>query len=224
MPSRADRDGYMNVSDIELFSAAAVIAAVWMCGVTTIKRLLWGLAVQTTMIAVIAALHGIEIQDNRYLMFAGVIFIIKAAAVPAFLSWIADKLEVTRDRGIGLNSTLALFAGCAAMALGYFLAPGIIQQGAVNPGAASMAITLLLIGMLFMLIKKLAISQVIGFLVLENGITLYALTQTHGMPLMVEMGVIFDVLVAVMLAGLVMFRLNRSFEHIDATKFRGLKH
>ena len=52
---------------------------------------------------------------------------------------------------------------------------------------------------------------------------LYALTQTHGMPLMVEMGVLLDVLVGVMVAGLVIFRLNRSFEHIDVTQLRGLR-
>ena len=58
---------------------------------------------------------------------------------------------------------------------------------------------------------------------LENGIFLYALTQTHGMPLMVEMGVVLDVLVGVMVAGLVIFRLNGSFEHIDVTQLRGLR-
>ena len=74
-----------------------------------------------------------------------------------------------------------------------------------------------------MLTRRLAISQVIGFLVLENGIFLYALTQTQGIPLMVEMGILLDVLVGVMIAGVVIFRLNRSFEHIDVTQLRGLK-
>jgi hydrogenase-4 component E len=64
---------------------------------------------------------------------------------------------------------------------------------------------------------------VIGFLVLENGIFLYALTQTHGMPLIIEMGVLLDVLAGVMVAGLVIFRLNRSFEHIDVTQLTGLR-
>lgn len=214
----------MNLSDIELFAVAAVVAAVWMCGVTTITRLLWGLAMQTTMIAVIAALHGIEIQSFKYLIFAGVLLIIKAVATPVFLAWIANKIEVKRDKGTGLNPALTLFAGCGALALGYFIAPKIVQSQSGTAGGAGMAIALILIGMIFMLTKKLAISQVIGFLVLENGITLYALTQTHGMPLMVEMGIIFDVLVGVMLAGLVMFRLNRSFEHIDVTKFRRLRY
>ena len=86
-----------------------------------------------------------------------------------------------------------------------------------------MAVSLLLIGMLLMLTRRLAISQVIGFLVLENGIFLYALTQTHGIPLMVEMGIVLDVLVGVMIAGVVIFRLNRSFEHIDVTELSQLK-
>ena len=70
---------------------------------------------------------------------------------------------------------------------------------------AGMAPCLLLVGMLLMLTRRLAISQVIGFLVLENGIFLYALTQTRGMSLMVEMGVVLDVLVGVMIAGLVIY-------------------
>lgn len=214
----------MNLSEIEIFSIAAVITAVWMCGVTSIVRLLWGLALQTTMIALIAALHGCEICELRYLIIAGVILLIKAVATPVFLSWVSYKIGVNRDRGIGINSIFALFAGCGALVSGYFLAPHIAPGDTANSVVAGMSVSFLIIGMLFMLTKKLAISQVIGFLVLENGISLYALTQTGGMPLMIEMGVIFDVVIGVMLAGLVIFSLNHSFEHIDVTRFRRLRH
>jgi hydrogenase-4 component E len=107
--------------------------------------------------------------------------------------------------------------------VGYFLTAQIQGPSSENPYAAGIALALLLIGMLLMLTRRIAISQVIGFLVLENGIFLYALTQTRGMPLIVEMGVVFDVLVGVMIAGLVIFRLNRSFEHVDVTKLTGLR-
>jgi len=83
---------------------------------------------------------------------------------------------------------------------------------------------LVFIGMLLMLTRRMALSQVIGFLVMENGIYLYSLTQTGGLPLIIEMGVIFDILIAVLVAGLVIFRLNRSFEHIDVAQLRGLRH
>ena len=213
----------MDLSRIDMLAAFAAVAGVWMCGVLSLRSMLWGLALQTALLGLIAWLHGREVHAGQYLLLAGVVIIVKAAIIPAFLGWTAQRIEVQRDKGVSLNPTLALFAASGALAAGYFLSPEIQGLSSGNPGAAGMALALLLIGMLLMITRRLAISQVIGFLVLENGVFLYALTQTHGMPLVVEMGVVFDVLIGVMVAGLVIFRLNRSFEHIDVTKLRGLK-
>lgn len=194
-----------------------------MCGVLSLRSMFWGLAVQTALLGLVVFVHGQEMHAPHYMLLAGVVIVVKAVLIPAFLAWIAGQIEVLRDKGAGLNSSMALFAGCGALAAGYFIAPSIKGLLSKDPGAAGMALALLLIGMLLMLTRRLAISQVVGFLVLENGIFLYALTQTSGMPLIVEMGVVFDVLVGVMVAGLVIFRLNRSFEHVDVTKLTGLK-
>jgi hydrogenase-4 component E len=64
---------------------------------------------------------------------------------------------------------------------------------------------------------------VIGFLVIENGIYLFSLTQTGGLPILVEMGVLLDLLVGIMIAGLLLHRIKKSFEHIDVTKLTGLR-
>jgi hydrogenase-4 component E len=85
------------------------------------------------------------------------------------------------------------------------------------------AMSLLFTGVLLMLTRKLAISQIIGFLVMENGIYLFALTQTHGMPMIVEMGILLDVLVGVMITGLLLFNIKKSFEHIDVTQLTDLR-
>ena len=74
-----------------------------------------------------------------------------------------------------------------------------------------------------MLTRRLAISQILGFLVIENGIFTFALTQTHGMPMFVEMGVMLDVLAGVMIAGLLTFRIQKSFEHIDVAQLTDLR-
>jgi hydrogenase-4 component E len=213
----------MNLSDIDRFAALAATMGVWMCGLTRIHNLVWVLAVQTGVLGVVAALVGVEHAAPGYFVLAGAVIGIKALGIPWFLDYTADRVGVRRDLGTLLNPPLALLAGIGAVAAGYFLAPQIAPIHAPEPGAAGMALSLLLVGMLLMLTRSLAISQVIGFLVLENGIFLYALTQTHGIPLMVEMGIVLDVLVGVMIAGVVIFRLNRSFEHIDVTQLRGLK-
>jgi hydrogenase-4 component E len=213
----------MDLSRIDILAALAAVVGVWMCGVLSLRSMLWGLALQTALLSMVVFVHGHEAHSAHYRLLAGVVISVKAVAIPIFLAWIAGLIDVRRDKGAGLNPSLALFAGCAALAAGYFLAPWIKGLFSGNPGSAGMAFALLLIGMLLMITRRLAISQVVGFLVLENGIFLYALTQTPGMPLMVEMGVVFDVLVGVMVSGLVIFRLNRSFEHIDVTKLTGLK-
>jgi hydrogenase-4 component E len=85
------------------------------------------------------------------------------------------------------------------------------------------AMSLLITGVLLMLTRKLAISQIIGFLVMENGIFFFALTQTDGMPMIIEMGILLDVLVGVMIAGLMLFNIKKSFEHIDVTRLLNLR-
>jgi len=214
----------VNYSQIDILSAAAAVMGVWMCGVTRVHSLLWALTLQTGLLAVIAGLHALDAGASQYLLLAGVVLGIKALAIPSFLDWTAARIGIRRDSGTLLSPTLALLVVVGMLALGYLLSGQIASASAVFPGAAGMALTLLLIVMLLMLTRCLAIIQVIGFLVLENGIFLYGLTQTHGVPLVVELGVVLDVLMGVMVAGLVIFRLNRSFEHIDVTQLRGLRH
>lgn len=213
----------MDLSRVDLLAAFAAVAGVWMCGVQSLRWILWGLALQTALLGCVVFVHGQEAHAPYYLLLAGVVIVVKAVLIPVFLAWVAGRIEVLSDKGAILNSSLALFAGCGALAAGYFATPWVEGLFSKDPGAGGMALTLLLIGMLLMLTRRLAIAQVVGFLVLENGIFLYALTQTAGMPLIVEMGVVFDVLVGVMVAGLIIFRLNRSFEHVDVTKLTGLK-
>ena len=214
----------MSLSQIDLLAAGVAILAVWMCGVTRIRAQLWGLALQTGLLAVICILRGMQPEAGHYLILAAVVLLIKGISIPVFLAWSAARLEILRDTGAIINSTLALFISCGVFAICYFIAPKIAVPELNNAGAAGVSLSLLLTGMLLMITRRLALSQVIGFLVLENGIFLYGLTQTYGIPLLLEMGVAFEVLVAVMIAGLVINRLNRSFEHIDVTQLRGLRH
>ena len=65
--------------------------------------------------------------------------------------------------------------------------------------------------------------QMLGLLVLENGIFLAALTTTFGMPLIIEMGILFDVLIGLLLMGIFAFRIRDTFEHLDVSRLRRLR-
>jgi hydrogenase-4 membrane subunit HyfE len=164
----------MELSNIDILAASAAAAGVWMCGVTNLRTMFWGLAIQTFMLGAAAWLNGAHAE--HYLILAGIFVIIKAIAIPAFLSWVAGRIEVQHDKGVSLSPSLSLFCACGALAAGYFLAPYVSSVHG-SPGAAGMAVALLAMGMLIMITRRLAISQIIGFLVLENGISLYTLTQ-----------------------------------------------
>jgi len=214
----------MHISQIDLLTAIAAMLAVGMCGTAGTQTLVRGVAAQTVLLGIITMMLGIKLHAPHYLWLGGVVLVVKAIAIPGYLAWAVHKLRIRQGGGPTISPVLALLAGCGILTVSFFLAPRIAVDAMGNRGAAGMALALLLIGMLLMLTRRYAINQVIGFLVLENGIFLYGLTQTHGMPLIVEMGVVFDVLVGVLVAGVVIFRLNRSFEHIDVTQLRGLRH
>lgn len=214
----------MHLSLIDILAAGAGLTAVWMCGISHVQSSLRMLALQTLLLAAITGIIGAEHHAVQYLVLASVVLVVKAITIPAYLSWAARRVNIRQDTGVLLHPIMSLLCGFAILIIGLSLAPQIAVPSLGTPGAAGMALACVFIGMLVMITRRLALSQLAGFLVLENGIFLYGLTQTHGMPLIIEMGVVFDILVGVMVAGVVIFRLNRSFEHIDVTQLRGLRH
>ncbi|MCE1248110.1 MAG: hypothetical protein LWY06_15830 [Firmicutes bacterium] len=217
----------MNLSQIDFLAAAAAATAVMMCGITGIQTQFRFLALQTALFSGICLLEGFSSHGQhmaQFIILAAVVLIVKAAGIPLFLMWAANKMSIIRDKGNTASPPVTLIMAFGAIAAGYFLIPQFAVYSAGNPVSAGMAVALLFIGMIFMVTRRLAISQVTGFLIIENGIFLYGLTQAKGMPHLVEMAVVFEALIAVLIAGLVILRINRNFEHIDVTQMRGLRH
>jgi len=90
-----------------------------------------------------------------------------------------------------------------------------------DPLAAAVAI--MLMGCFLMITRNKALAQILGLLILENGIFMAALVTTFGMPLVIEIGIAFDVLMGVFLMGLFTFRIRDSFADLDVSKLRRLR-
>jgi hydrogenase-4 component E len=120
---------------------------------------------------------------------------------------------------------MSMHLGIVLLGVSYLLAkdmPGAYVTADATYGATA-ALSLIFSGILLMVTRRMALSQIIGFLVIENGIFLFTLSKTAGMPMAVEMGILLDVLVGVMITGLLLFRIKKSFEHIDVTKLTELR-
>ncbi|MCP9473585.1 MAG: hydrogenase, partial [Nitrospira sp.] len=87
----------------------------------------------------------------------------------------------------------------------------------------AIALAIVLIGLFTMIARQKAVTQLVGFLVVENGLFLGATAATHGMPFVVELGVFFDVLVAALIAGIYTNRLQDAFDSVDTSHLTGLK-
>lgn len=215
----------MNFSSFEFVVIASTVTAVLMVGSLHLRVNIFLYSLGALLIALATAIAAGAHQEHALIAVAFVFAIIKGIAIPIFLSWTIRRLNIHSDSGCLIAAPLAMHLSILFLAASYFLVIGLpVPAGELRgwPGSMS-AISLVFTGIVLMLTRKFAISQILGFLVIENGIYLFALTQTRGMPLIVEMGIMLDVLVGVMLCGLLVFKIQHSFEHIDVTQLSDLR-
>ncbi len=215
----------MNLTFTDMIAIASALAAVMMVGSRHLRLNLELYGVQTFIIAWETALIGAHKNEPQLYLVALAIASIKAIGIPIFLHWIIRRIGVENDSGTMMPAPLAMHLSIGLFGLAFMLsrqlppAPGSIETAF----GASAGLSLLFTGLLLMLTRKVAVSQIIGFLTMENGIFIFAMTQTAGMPMLVEMGILLDVLVGVMITGLLLFGIKKSFEHIDVTQLAELK-
>lgn len=155
---------------------------------------------------------------------AGIALIFKAIVIPATLHRIIVRLGIHREieNVVGVGLTMLLGIALVALAMVVMLR---VTQGA-DPLARedlSFALSVVLLGLLMMVTRRNAVSQVIGFMSLENGLVLAA-TGAKGMPLVVEISVAFSVLIAFIIIGIFLFRIRERFDTVDVQaldRFRG---
>lgn len=207
------------MESVELAAASAALLGLWMVGLTHIRSKLVIYGLQSIVLGSLAMHAGI-VHSEITLIGAGLaIALLKGLAVPIYLGSVARKIGCRRDDGVLLAPPLLMLLTLAGLVALLLLRP----YDDVLSSNALPAVGLVLIGMVLMVSRRLAVSQILGFLVLENGMYFYTISQPHPMPTIVELGVLMDVLAGTMLAGLLAFRINDSFEHIDVTELRSLR-
>jgi hydrogenase-4 component E len=201
---------------LDVISGAILLTAVltlWRRDLAAIIRLLM---IQGALIAGLALLLGVTEKSGELYLAALGVFILKAGVLPAILRRVlADSGEV-RETAPLVNVTSSLLAAAVLTLLAYVLSGPLI---ALAPSAATRAlpvgIAVVLLGFFMLVTRRRALSQVIGFLLLDNGITVTAFLATSGVPLVVELGVSLDVLFAVIVLQIVAARMRMAFGSTD---------
>jgi hydrogenase-4 component E len=165
------------------------------------------------------------VQDAPHLyLTAAIALVFKAIIIPVALHRIIVRLGIHREIETAVGVGLTMMAGIGLVAL------SMVVMLRVTPGADALAredlafaLSVVLLGLLIMVTRRNAVSQVVGFMSLENGLVLAA-TGAKGMPLVVEISVAFSVLIAFIVIGIFLFRIRERFDSVDIQaldRFRG---
>ena len=176
-----------------------LIVALAACGlgVVVVRRRSGAIALvaaQSLALGVVAIAHGLG--ESAALSTAGVALVAKAVALPALLLWVVRR---TREPRLIIEERHALSRAVAAAAITLALValvPEVLSDHAAQRGA----VALLALGIAIAILRRAAIFQALGFLVAENGLYIAALVAPGGLPAVIELGLVFDLVVVVVVA------------------------
>jgi hydrogenase-4 component E len=211
---------------IQLLDLAAGLVLVcafvvlWRRGLVAIVR---ALTAQGVALAGVALLIGIHEHDSEAIIVAALVLVLKGVVLPGVLLRIVRAGEETREVEPIVNVPASLLAGAGLTLLAYATTRDVV---AVDPSPQTKAIPIgvavALIGFLVMVTRLKAVTQIVGFLLLDNGIALVAFLATVGVPLIVELGVALDVLLAVLILQVLTTRMRAKFGVMDLDQLREL--
>ena len=207
-----------------MLAGALVLVSFMMLYQVRLYALLNTLALHALVLSLSVAWQA-HIQDSPHLYVTAAIALgFKAILVPWALRRMVLRMGVHREIEAVVSVGLTMLAGMALVALSLeVMLPVTAKADPIAREDIALALSVVLIGLLMMVTRRNAVSQVVGFMSLENGINLAA-TGARGMPLVVEISIAFSILIAFIVIGIFLFRIRERFDTVDVgalDKFRG---
>ena len=199
---------------VALFSVAlrGLVSAVWL------------LVAQSILLAFVAATIGVSSGAAHMWAAALLTLGVRTFAVPAVLFRVLGAVALKRETRPLLSTRSALIIAVGLVLVAY-VAAGRLELSDAFPARQALPVSLALtfIGLLLMATRRKAISQLIGLITIENGVFLAGLIATLGLPLFVEIGIFFDLLVAVGVTAVLTLRINEQFDTMNTDALRRLR-
>ena len=176
-------------------------------------------AIQSLLLAGIAAVMAYNHNASHVYMIAVLTIIGKVIFLPWLLNRLVQRIQIHQEIEPLLNAPTSMLICGGLTLLGYVVARPFTSLDRLGNNTLAIALTLLLTGFFLMINRRKALTQVLALLTVENGVMLAAVALTsYGMPLVVELGIFFDVLVAVMVLGILVYRIRENFDSMDTSK------
>jgi hydrogenase-4 component E len=209
---------------INLFAALLLLLAFAMLTQRRILSLINLFAMQGFVLVLSTLVVAYSTHQSHLYYSALLTLALKVLLLPWILHRLIRALNVRWDVETVINIPATMLIGIVLVIFAFNLAAPISQfAGTITKSTLGIATACILLAFLMMITRRKAVSQVIGFLAMENGLFFAATSATYGMPMVVELGIALDVLVATLLFGVFFFHIRETFESLDIHHLEKLK-
>jgi hydrogenase-4 component E len=213
--------------DLQLLNACAAILLLLSFAMLAQRRIVTLvnlLALQGAMLFIATMLLAWRTGQNHLYVSAALTLGLKVIALPWLLHGLIRRLQVQWDSEPLLNVPGTMLIGLVTVVFSFGLAQPIAQLASTaTRNSLGIAVAVILLAFITMITRRKAMSQVVGFLSMENGLFFGAMSATYGMPMIVEFGVALDVLVAMLVLGVFFFQIREQFDSLDLQNLESLK-
>jgi hydrogenase-4 component E len=213
--------------DLQLINACAALVLLISFAMLSQRRvvnLVKLLAAQGALLCAATLLVAWRTGQAHLYLSALLTLALKVAFLPWLLNRLIRRLDVYWDSESIINPSVTMLIGLAIVVFSFGLAQPISALASTaTRSTLGIAVAVILLAFLTMITRRKAMSQVIGFLSMENGLFFGAMSTTYGMPMVVELGIALDVLVAMLVLGVFFFQIREQFDSLDLHHLESLK-
>lgn len=179
---------------------------------------------QGLFLSINAAVVGYVANRHHLYISSMLTLALKVIVLPYILHVLIIRLKIRKEVETVVNIPLTMLIGIALVIFSYYLTAPIREISTlITRSTLAVALATVMLGLLMMITRKHAVTQIIGFLAMENGLFFAATSATYGMPLVVELGVALDILIAAFIFGIFFFHIHTTFDSLDVDQMARLK-
>lgn len=208
-----------------LGSSVALLFALILLWRRSVHSYVAAFACQSMALAGVTVLVAAFSGDTELYVVAALLLVLKGIAIPRLLRNLERRFGGERETQPYVNAAASVLVAAVLVMVAYIVTrPLVAISDLPTRGAMPLAMALVFVGLFVVVSRKKALTQIIGFLMLENGVALLAVLGTYGIPLIVELGVFLDLLMGFLVMQVFVYQIHETFESIDVEQLSRLKH
>ena len=181
---------------------------------------------QSIVLSGVTAIIGYVTGILEIYIAAGMTLVIKSIIIPKVLTYVTRKLEIKfkLETNPYVSIRASVIISALLVALSYFLIQQIpFKSDQIVNVYLPISMAQFLIGLFVLVNRRTVLNQVVGLLIIENGLFLFTISLTHGVSLLIEVGIFVDILVGIVISSILLFRISRTFDSLDVGKLENLR-